>query len=403
MKAETVLKVVGPPIVLALGVGVFMLLVKTRPEVAKADAQERAPLVKVMTAEAVNHTLTVPGQGTVTAARQVVLQPEVSARVQQVHPRLVAGGLLKAGETVVELNSRDYQLAITQQRANVQRARLELEMEQGLQKVARREWELFGEDKPQDPEEGKLALRKPHIQNARANLAAANSAVAQASNNLAKTRLEAPFNAMVLSESVDVGMLASPQTPLATLVGTDAYWVQVSMPYDQLPKLKVPGLNAGADEGAAAKVTLDAGAATTSFDGRVLRLLGDMDPVGRLARLVVEVKDPLGLERDGTTWPLLLGAFVKVEITGETLQGVVALPRTAVHSGDTAWVVSGDGTLHIRTLEVAWRTPERVYARGGVTPGEQVITSRLDGAIDGMKVRTSSGATAGDDAAKEAP
>ncbi|MCA9518059.1 MAG: hypothetical protein KC635_24135 [Myxococcales bacterium] len=90
--------------------------------------------------------VTVDTVGRVKPARETVLAPEVAARVENVNERLVAGGLLKAGEVAFELDSRDYDLAVQSQRAQVERARFELAVESGQRTIAEKEWELLSDD-----------------------------------------------------------------------------------------------------------------------------------------------------------------------------------------------------------------------------------------------------------------
>ena len=49
---------------------------------------------------------------------------------------------------------------------------------------------------------------------------------------------------MVQSEAIDVGQVVGPQSRVATLVGTDAFWVKVAIPVSHLKRLAIPGLNA---------------------------------------------------------------------------------------------------------------------------------------------------------------
>ena len=46
---------------------------------------------------------------------------------------------------------------------------------------------------------------------------------------------------MIIDKQVDLGAQVSPQTHLGTFVGTDEYWVQVSIPIDRLAWIDVAG------------------------------------------------------------------------------------------------------------------------------------------------------------------
>ncbi len=378
--------------VLVVGLGVTWALVSTRPEPEQTPREERGPLVEVRQARIGPQPRTVRAQGTVIPSQQVVLQPEVGGRVEWLSRQLVPGGVLRKGEPLLRLDDRDYRLAVRQQQAQVQRARTELKLEEARGKVAEREWEVLGLE-PGKQEGSVLALREPQLQAARDDLASALSGLEKARLDVARTRLEAPFDALVLEESVDVGQLLGPRTPVATLVGTDAFWIQVSVPADRISAIPGATVLPSNGPGAPVRIWQEVNGQRVERAGRVVRLLGDLEPQGRMARLLVEIADPLGLKQapEGALppiEPLLLGAYVNVEIEAGTLEDAVAVPREALHGEDTVYVLAENGTLDIREVDVAWEDPEQVLVTGGLEGGEQLVTSRLPGAMEGMRLRS---------------
>ncbi|MEZ4369144.1 MAG: HlyD family efflux transporter periplasmic adaptor subunit, partial [Kofleriaceae bacterium] len=218
---------------------------------------------------------------------------------------------------------------------------------------------------------------------------AAESGLERAQLAVGKTSLSLPWNALVQQRAVDVGQLVTPGTPLATLVGTDEFWVQVSVPVDRLRWIDIPGVG-GATVGSTATVRQLTAGAPIVRTGRVVRLMGDLDPAGRMARLLVTVEDPLGLAAasgSAEALPLLIGAYVEVEIVGDELADVIEVPRVALHDGDTVYVDAG-GSLAVRTVEVAWRRRDSVLVSSGLAAGERVVVSPLSGATPGMVLRT---------------
>ena len=399
---QRALRIALPILVLGLGAAVFALLFKTKPEAEKQPRSDQGALVEVLEVRVAKQRVRVSAQGTVIPARQIVVQPEVTGRVVRQSSELVPGGRFKKGQTIVRIDARDYSLAAKQQNANVDRARLELELERSRQQIAKREWQIIGEDANATPEGRSIALRKPHVRVAEANVAAAKSARSTARLRLGRTRIVAPFNAMVTAEAVDVGQLVSPQTPLATLAGTDEFWVQISIPMDKVATLDVPGVGATA-EGSAAVIWQEVSGRRVERAGRVIRLLGDVDPVGRMARLLIEIDDPLGLSNGAGTAskeevpskpiPILLGSYVQVEIEGDTLQEVIEVPRRALREGDRIYVEK-DGRLVIRDVSVVWRRPETVLVGRGLKSGDRVVLSRLATPVDGMALRSQTTKTA---------
>jgi len=351
------------------------------------DIPPRPELVEVIDAKASRQKVLVRAMGNVVPAVQIDLRPEVSGRIIKQNSELIRGGRFKAGETILEIDPRDYQFAVEQQKANLERAKLALKVEEGRRTIAEQEWKLLKSDISATTEGRQLALRQPHMKSAQAALNAAQSSLEKAALDLERTTIKAPFNALVLNESVDVGQLVTPQTQLASLVGTDAYYVQVVVPVGRLGWMKIPGVNG--DEGAPAKVVHSIGdGVRVERNGRVVRLLGDISRAGRMARLLVQIDDPLGLREGATGMPLLLGAFVRVDIDGKELDGVFELPRKAIREGDRVWILGDDGRLDIRKVKILWRREQTVLLADSIRDGDRIIISRIATPMPGMKLRT---------------
>ncbi|MFW5741554.1 MAG: efflux RND transporter periplasmic adaptor subunit [Myxococcota bacterium] len=396
-------------LIVAAGVGIAVALVKTKPEPRKAGKPKRAVPVEVHVVKTTTQPLAVIANGTVISAREVVLQPEVTGRIVWKSEDLVPGGRIKKGAPLLRIDPRDYATAVEQQKAQLESRKLAYEQEKSRRVIAEREWDLFGDDAgapdATDALGRALALRKPHLRSAKASLHAAQAALQQSRLALSRTLLSAPFNAFVQSENVDVGQLVSPNAQLARLVGTDTFWIQVSVPVERLPWIKVPGLNA--EKGSDVKVMQEVGAGMVEREAKVIRLYGDLDPVGRMARVLVEVPDPMSVDepvdvaevREGepappTAMPLLLGAYVRVSIDAGRIEDVMEVPRAALHEGNEVYVVDADNKLRTKRLKVIWRREDTVLVRGGLSSGERVIVSQLATPLEAMDVRIKSGPTA---------
>lgn len=382
-------RAVAAPLIILVGIAILVALVRTKPQARRAAPESRAPLVETTLARPPAAGVQILGQGTVIPARQVVLQAEVRGRVLAVHPELVPGGRTPAGAALVRLDQRDYTAALDQRRAALESARLARDVEASRKTVAEREWKLVGKGKPA---ERSLAMREPQLASAEASLVAAQSAVAKAELDLARATVRAPFNAVVLAREAEVGQVVTAQSRLATLAGTDAYWVRLSVPTDALRFLTA---RSGDHPGSSATVVQRTGRLQTQRTGEVVRVLADVDPVGRMARILVEVKDPLALKEEGPTVPLLLGAFVEVTLDGHVLPGALEIPESALRHGDRVWIVGADDKLDIVGVTIAWRDRTQLLVDGGLQAGDRVITSHLPAPVPQMRLRVTTSSKAG--------
>ncbi|MEZ4373485.1 MAG: HlyD family efflux transporter periplasmic adaptor subunit [Polyangiaceae bacterium] len=405
--AKTAARALLALLTLSLGLGIGGALVATRKGPEKVDRPEHAVLVETRPIERGNSSLDVSAFGAVVPAKEVVVMPEVAGRVRWQHKDLVPGGRIKAGETLLRIDATSYALQVQAQAASLEQARQQLALEQSRKRIAESEWQIIGEDANATPEGRAVALREPQLKVAEASVKAAKSAQNLARVNLGRTTLKVPFNAFVRQESVDVGQLVGPQTVLATLVGTDHFWVQVSVPLDKLSRIRIPGVNAEAGHGSKATVIQRMGEQRVEREGEVVRLMGDLDPAGRMARVLVQIPDPLALggaegavkaipegkpAAESEQLPLLLGAYVQVRIDGGELTDVVKLPRTALRPHpDTGtprvFVFGPDARLVIHEVQVVWGAAEHVFVRGPLNSGDEVVVSRVPAALAGMKLQ----------------
>lgn len=372
--------------VLALGMMVMVSLIKSKPQAKRAPEADTSPFVTAEPVHATTQKVEVEASGTVQAARQVLIGAEVAGRVTWINSNLEPGARVKAGTALLKVDARDYQLAVEQQAAQVSLAASQLEVEKSRRRVAEKEWEAFGEKPP----EGSVAARDPQIKAAEGAVKAADSGLRRAKLAVSKAGIVAPFNAMVVSRDVDLGQQVGPGSPLAVLVGTDAFWVKVAVPMQRLSWIDIPGVRGVADDaGSVVTIEQHLGTQTIARHGRVIRLVGAVDAVGRMAQLLIEIRDPLGVTdalREGDPGlPLLLNSYVDVRIAGHQLDDVVEVPRLALRGDDTVWVVDGDHLTFV-TVDVVWRRRDSVLVRG-VADGAEVVTSPVPGPVDGMKVR----------------
>ncbi len=306
---KTILRFLLPLLVILAGLGIARALISMRKPPQKAAKTEAVTPVTVVTAQADSSPLVLEVAGTIKPARQVELRPQVSGQILEVSPDLQPGGFFEKGQVIATIDQRDYEFMVEGRKAEVERARFELKNEQGRAAVASREWELLGKELQSSEQGRELSLRLPHLRRAEAALKAAESSLADAELQLSRTSITAPFNGQIREELVDPGQVVNPQMMIATLTGTDVYWVQAAVPLDRLGFLSLPDREGKG--GSVATVTQEAGTVSVTRKGRVIRLLSDLQTSGRMARLLIAVEDPLGLV-DGTGIPLLLDAFVRV-------------------------------------------------------------------------------------------
>jgi RND family efflux transporter MFP subunit len=379
-----VLKVALPLIILALGGFAMVALIGSRDAPQREQTAAADALVETMKARRSTHRVIIIATGTVQARSEAALAPQVSGRIVETSSDLLVGGLFEKGDLLFAIENADYRLAVQRAQAALTRTQLDLQTMQGQARVARREWERLGLDGDPDP----LVLYEPQLESARADVKSAQAQLDQALLDLERTRISAPFNGRVARKEVDLGQYVNAGSTAVLFAGTDRAEVIIPLPIEDLARLSIP--HPGAERpGSEALVRLRLGTAVFEWSGRIARSLGEVDPQGRMARVVVDIIDPYNLKQ---TWPaenpsLEPGMFVTVELKGEYLDDVVPLPRKALRSNDSVWIASEQNTLKIRPVEVVHREEQIVYVRGDIEEGDRIILTPLPGAAAGMKLR----------------
>lgn len=382
-----ILKIVAPIAILVVGALVTKAMIDARPDVAVEIPAKTVPLVRVLSVEAKSVQVTVHAQGTVRPRTESTLIPEVAGRVVEVSGSMVVGGFFEEGDLLLRLDARDYELAAVSARAQIAQAESRLKIEQAESEVARREWQSLGRGKPSP-----LVLREPQLAEARAALASAQAALKQAQRNIEKTVIRAPYAGRVRDKSVDVGQYVQPGALLARLYAVDYAEVRLPLADEQLAFLDVPldyrGDGSQPDNGPRVSLTATFAGKKHSWQGRIVRTEGEIDPRTRVVHVVAQVDDPYGRGGVSGRPPLAVGMFVDAEIFGRWYRNVVELPRSALREENQVWVVDDQDRLVFRDVVVLRADEDRVLISEGLAQGRRVCLSPLDAAVDGMSVRT---------------
>ncbi|NGX41901.1 MAG: p-hydroxybenzoic acid efflux pump subunit AaeA [Chlamydiae bacterium] len=366
---------------------IVLLTLVFSSKTGKIEPELKPKLVRTILAKRTDKKVVVSAFGTVQANREVTIRSEVSGRVVFQSKNLVVGGLVQKDDILLRLDARDYLNALEQEKAAVERARFELEVEEGRQVVAKREWEQLKTSIKASEISEDLVLRKPHIREKKAALSAAESKLEKAKLDLSRVVIRSPMNGIVITEAVEIGDYITPQSEIARIVATDEFRVQVSVPVSKLKWIQIPQDNR--EDGISVRIVQDVGGMHIAREGKILRLLGNLDPSGRMARLLVAIEDPLGLkDPKSRDFPLLIGSYIYVEIDGPILKDIFVLPRETLRENEKVWIKNAQDQLEIRKVNIVQKQEEFVYIDEGLSDGEEVVISNLPLPIPGMELRT---------------
>lgn len=375
------LRILLPIFIILIGVGFAIYFKKTAPTIKRKPPKQKIPSVEVLKAESKDAKQYLQVMGTVTPSRKINLRSRVSGEIVFVSPDFMPGGRIATGEVLLKIDPTDYQVEVEKAQSALDTKKAELAIEQGNQSIAREEIRLMSETSQDALYETDLALRKPQLKQAEAAVASAEADLRKAKLNLKRTIVLAPFNTLITERNVNLGAHVSTQDIMAVLVGTDEFWIEAAVPLDQLAAVNM-------DKKDGSKVVIHSHGSPAEWQGRVIHTTGTLNEKSRMASMIIAVPDPLGLNTENNGTALMLDNYVTVSIEGNTMPGVIELPRTSLRDGNTVWVFD-NGKLSIRSIAIAWKQGERVFIDKGIDTDDTIIVSTISIPVDGMRLSIS--------------
>lgn len=374
-------KVLYPLLVLGLGLGAATLIILNEPVTNPVPYEPLLSTVRVTPVTAASEHLTISSQGTVQPRSQSELIPEVSGRVVWISPALISGGSFAMNEVLLRIDDADYRSTVARSEAALKRAKIELDYtEDELERMQ----SLRGK---QLASQQQLDNTRRAWQVAEANLSENRAALAQASRDLERTELRAPFDGLVRNEHVDLGQFITRGQSIGTIYATDYVEIRLPIAADQLVYLGLPLSTRGQiPEAIRPPVTVaaDFGNARLLWEGELIRLEAEFDERSRMLYGVARLRmDINGID----ALPVPVGMFVQAEIRGRKVENVFRLPRSAMRDNNQVLVVDSDDRLNFRQVSILRLEHDEMLIDKGLSEGELVCISPLQTVVEGMLVK----------------
>lgn len=360
-----------PVLIIILGLVLLVLLTVMRPKPLKEARKELVPVVAVQNFEKMNVRMDVTGTGSVRSSLSVNLVAQVPGTIVAVSKNMKEGGTFKKGETLFQIDKREYELRVQSAQAEVKRQELNLAKEESESEIAKQEWKNFNKNNP-DATPNDLALRIPQLETAKAALDAATASLELAKLNLERTTVTAPFSGRVVTRNAGTGQFTGSGTVLASIYSTEVMEVIVPIEDKMLEWIDLSD-----KYHPAATVKADFSGKEKSWKGVVKRVSAELDSRNRLPKIIIEVYKNEGL---------VPNMFVEAVIEGREIRDAFSVPVDYIH--DNALKIEKDGILEIRQVEIIGFVGENAILKEGLNPEDRVITTNIRNGVNGMKVRT---------------
>ncbi|MDO6444627.1 efflux RND transporter periplasmic adaptor subunit [Colwellia sp. 1_MG-2023] len=379
------LRYVLTPFAIIFAAIILLIIVSAlAPKPEKKPIVHKAPLVEVESLKKESVTFVIPSQGNILPRTETNLIAEVSGKVVSVSEKFKVGGYFLKGEQLLALDDVDYKIALIQAQANLANAKANLVEQKARAEQAEAEWLLSGESLDNAPV---LALRIPNLQKAEADLKAAQANLQSAEIKLARTKITAPYDAMLQEKHVDIGQFVSMGTTIAKTFAIDYAEVRLPIKQRDVSFLNLPKINQEQAKTALVDIQFDLDGKVTHWPAKITRYEGVVDSKSRVHYIVAQIDDPYALLSNNPHQEIRMGAFIHADIQGKTVEGVLSIPRDALHGADTIYTLDTTNKLHIQKIELLRTDASFVYSLNDLPTGHRLITTMLEMPVEGMSLR----------------
>jgi membrane fusion protein, multidrug efflux system len=358
-------------VVLALVLVAWLLKpTATRAPPGRFAASGPMPVVAA-TAHPGDMPITLNGLGTVTPLATVTVQSQIAGQI--VHISFKEGQTVKAGDPLIQIDPRPYQVALEQAQGALMRdkallanARVDLARYQTL----------FAQD---SISEQQLTTQKALVAQDEGAVKTDQGQIDAAKLNITYCHIVSPIGGRVGLQQITVGNYVTQSEPNGLAVVTQLQPISVvfTLPEDEIPPL-LKQLHAGAS------------LPVTAYDRSNSRQLAR----GTLQSIDSQIDTTTGTIRLKAMFPnadevLFPQQFVNVVLLLDTLHGVTLIPQAGVQRGAPGtyvYVINADQTVSVRKVTLGPEDPANVSITQGLKPGERVVIDGADKLKEGAKV-----------------
>jgi multidrug efflux system membrane fusion protein len=339
--------------------------------------------VESATAKTQNFPITLSEIGTVTAKTTVTVHTLVNGTLQEVFFK--EGQSVHKGDLLAKVDSRPYEVALTQaqgtlakDKALLENAQTDLTRYENLAKVSATTGQT-------------LETQKSLVRQYGAAVKTDEGAVAADQLNITYSRVVAPVDGRVGLRQVDPGNLVqtSDTSGIVVLTEVNPITVVFSVAQRDLDKLLARVQNAQGDAGAADGLGYSS-IPVQAWNQEHTRLLA----TGKLLAVDNEIDTTTGTAKvkaifDNSQGALFPNEFVNVKLEVDNMADATVIPSGAAQHGSQGsfvWVIKPDNTVTVRPIQTLEADGDFLPVLSGLKPGEIVAMDGFDRLRESGKV-----------------
>lgn len=361
------------------GISIYFGLVSSKGGAPNQTAKRQK--VDVLEVQKIDYQVHLLSQGTVVPHTKTTLTSEVSGKIISIAPAFLPGEFFQTGDVLLSVEPEDYETSVIVARAELAREKTLYAEEQARSDQAAENWKSLRKNEAPTA----LALRKPQLAEAKANVDAAQARLLQAERLLERTKIRTPYRGRIMSKMADLGQYVTPGTELAEIYATDYVEVVLPLASSEIQLIDIP--NGTENELTFPLVTLSTtiNSRQLKWKGRIVGTTGSVDPESRQFSVIARIDNPFDLTTS-TSATIAIGMFLQAEIQGKILRDVYQIPKSAIRSGNLAYFVDDRKNVYSKPLEALWSDSSNLIVSVGIHEGERLIVSNANWLVPGAPV-----------------
>ncbi len=217
--------------------------------------------------------------------------------------------------------------------------------------------------------------KQQEMKAARGQLESAKGKFESSLAQLNYTEIRSPIDGVITDRPLYPGEMASPGTPLITVMDLTQVIARAHIPQDETAQLKIGD-----------PATIAAPGANQSVPAKVTVVSPALDPSSTTVEIWVQAGNPGAKLRPGSN--------VQVEMVAGKVPNAIVVPASALlknaEGATSVMVVGADSRAHQHAVKVGVQQGDQVQIAGGLQPGEEVITQGAYGLPDNTRVQVES-------------
>jgi multidrug efflux system membrane fusion protein len=347
----------------------------------QAPAPTAAPAaVPVVAGAVLRHDVPIylRGVGTVIAYNTTVVRSQIQGQLTDI--TFTEGQTVKAGDLLAEIDPRPYQAQLDQMKAN--RDRDQAQLANAMANLGR-----YNDLESKGFASAQLSdTQKAQVAQLQAALKADQATIAAAGVQLSYTRLTSPISGVTGVRQIDIGNIIHPTDPNGLVVVTQVEPISLIF---TLPQAELPQIQSQVAKGPLTVIAYSQDDKYKLDEGTLLLVNNQIAQTTGTIQL--KANFPNTAHR---LWP---GQLVNARLLVDTRKDGLTIPAPAVQQGQTGpyvYVISSDGTAHVRAVTVAQISEGQALIDTGLRADETVVVDGQYRLTEGSPVRVLHGKAA---------